>query len=280
MSTLNKGKAISISLGLIRLTSLWLPPLLWDSFSPGSGTGVSGAPCLPAFGVWCPRVLAVLSWTGVHGGGGLAEFLSLPAFLPAVMATMAVLFPSWERSFKHGFGDVSVAFLCMEWLVGLPRGAVVPSPGEDSQDFTTPGTSSSLPWPVLHVIWTLVSWRVAFPGGTTGKEPPCQCKRRRRHRFDPWVGKNPWRRKWQATPVFLPGESHGRRSLVGYSSKGHKELDMTESDLACMQACTHALLERAVKENAFFSLKLWAYLKLGFGTQPSASRCVCVCVCF
>ena len=43
----------------------------------------------------------------------------------------------------------------------------------------------------------------------------------RRHRrtgvFDPWVGKVPWRRKWQHTPVFLPGESHGQRSLAGYT---------------------------------------------------------------
>ena len=46
--------------------------------------------------------------------------------------------------------------------------------------------------------------------------------------FDPWVGKIPWRRKWQPTPVFLPGESHGRRSLVGYSPWGHKESDTTE----------------------------------------------------
>ena len=37
-----------------------------------------------------------------------------------------------------------------------------------------------------------------------------------------------WRRKWQPTPVFLPGKSHGWRSLVGYSPWGHKELDMTE----------------------------------------------------
>ena len=46
--------------------------------------------------------------------------------------------------------------------------------------------------------------------------------------FDPWVGKIPWRRKWQPTPVFLPGESHGRRSLVGYSPQGHKQSDTTE----------------------------------------------------
>ena len=46
--------------------------------------------------------------------------------------------------------------------------------------------------------------------------------------FDPWVGKIPWRRKWQPTPVFLPGKSHGRRSLVGYSPWGRKESDTTE----------------------------------------------------
>ena len=46
--------------------------------------------------------------------------------------------------------------------------------------------------------------------------------------FDPWVGKIPCRRKWQPTPVFLPGESHSQRSLVGYSSWGQEELDRTE----------------------------------------------------
>ena len=46
--------------------------------------------------------------------------------------------------------------------------------------------------------------------------------------FDPWVRKIPWRRKWLPTPVFLPGDSHGQRSLVGYSPRGCKELDMTE----------------------------------------------------
>ena len=49
-----------------------------------------------------------------------------------------------------------------------------------------------------------------------------------RCRFDPWVRKIPWRRKWQPTPVLLPGESHGQRSLVGYSPWGRKESDMTE----------------------------------------------------
>ena len=46
--------------------------------------------------------------------------------------------------------------------------------------------------------------------------------------LDPWVGKIPWRRKWQPIPVLLPGKSHGLRSLVGYSPCGHKESDTTE----------------------------------------------------
>ena len=46
-------------------------------------------------------------------------------------------------------------------------------------------------------------------------------------RVYPWVGKIPWRGAWQPTPVFLPGESHGQRRLVGYGSWGHKEVDMT-----------------------------------------------------
>jgi len=58
---------------------------------------------------------------------------------------------------------------------------------------------------------------VAFPDGASGKEASCQCRRYKGCRFDPWVGTIPRRRASQPTPVFLPGESHGQRSLVGYS---------------------------------------------------------------
>ena len=51
----------------------------------------------------------------------------------------------------------------------------------------------------------------------------------KRCEFDPQLGKIPWRRKWQPTPVFLPGESHGQKSLADYSPWGHKESDMTEA---------------------------------------------------
>ena len=50
--------------------------------------------------------------------------------------------------------------------------------------------------------------------------------------FDPWVGKIPWRRKWQLTPKFLLGESHGQRSLMGYNPWGCKELDVSEHILS------------------------------------------------
>ena len=55
------------------------------------------------------------------------------------------------------------------------------------------------------------------PGCTSGKEPAYQCRRHKRRGFDPWIRKIPWRRAWQPTPVFQPGESHGQRSPVGCS---------------------------------------------------------------
>ena len=64
-----------------------------------------------------------------------------------------------------------------------------------------------------------------FAGDPSDKEPICQC---RRCSFDPWVGKNSWRREWQPILVYLPGESHGHRSLVGNSPWGHKQWATTE----------------------------------------------------
>ena len=72
--------------------------------------------------------------------------------------------------------------------------------------------------PVLNIYYMLPRW-------LNGKESSCQC---RRHRFSPWVGKIPWRRKWQPTSVFLPGKLHGQWSLEGYSSWGFNVSDMTE----------------------------------------------------
>ena len=62
----------------------------------------------------------------------------------------------------------------------------------------------------------------------SGKRICLRCRRCKRWGLHPWVEKIPWRREWQPIPVFLPGESHGQRSLVGYSPWGHKESDTTE----------------------------------------------------
>ena len=73
-----------------------------------------------------------------------------------------------------------------------------------------------------------VTYNYTFNSGTSGKESACQCRRHKRQPLSPWVGKIPWRRKWQPTPVFLPRKIHGLRSLAGYRSWGHKESDTTE----------------------------------------------------
>ena len=77
----------------------------------------------------------------------------------------------------------------------------------------------------LSVNFRYIAILMNFPGGSDGKNICLQCGR---PGFKPWVGKIPWRRKWQPTPVFLPGKSHGRMSLAGYSPWGFKELDTTE----------------------------------------------------
>ena len=76
-----------------------------------------------------------------------------------------------------------------------------------------------------------------------GKESAfLQC---RRSGFDPWVGKIPWRGTWQPTPVFLPEQSHGQRSLGGYSPWSHKESGMTEATKQQLSACGHQSLSHS-----------------------------------
>ena len=78
---------------------------------------------------------------------------------------------------------------------------------------------SLCPWPSSRPLYLSC---ICFPGGTSGKESTRYCKRHKGRRFDPWVKTIPWKRKWQPAPVFLPGEFHGQRSLVGYGSWGRK----------------------------------------------------------
>ena len=82
-----------------------------------------------------------------------------------------------------------------------------------------------------------------FPGGASGKESACPCRRHKRRRFSLWVGKIPWK----PTRVFLPGESHGQRSLASYSPWGRKASATTKAT-ACPPALwqikdSHALID-------------------------------------
>ena len=93
-----------------------------------------------------------------------------------------------------------------EELRDLPGGAVVKNPPANA------GDTGSMP----------------APGSSHVGKLTFQYRRRKRHGFNPWVRKIPWRRQWQPTPGFLLRKSHGWRSLEGYSPWGCKESDITE----------------------------------------------------
>ena len=93
-----------------------------------------------------------------------------------------------------------------------------------------------------------------FLGGSDGRVSACSSGDQG---FNPWVGKIPWRRKWPPTPVFLPGESHGQRSLEGYSPWGRR-VGHDWGDLACtMYVCQPQ------------SLNLSLLLKIGLPCNPA-----------
>ena len=87
--------------------------------------------------------------------------------------------------------------------------------------------------PFFLLLLSYANFYSGFPGGISGKEPNCQCKRHTEHGFSPWAGKIPWRREQLPTPVFLLREFHGQRSLVGYCPWGRR-IRQDRSDLACM----------------------------------------------
>ena len=77
----------------------------------------------------------------------------------------------------------------------------------------------------LPSIFFFNNFYLGFPGSLSGNESACYC---RRHKFNPWVGKIPRRKKQQPTPVSLSGNYHGQRNPVGYSPWGDGELDTAE----------------------------------------------------
>ena len=91
--------------------------------------------------------------------------------------------------------------------------------------------------------------RVGFPSGTSGKEPTCQCRRHKRPGFDPWVRKMPWRKLWQHTSVFLPGEFHGWGAWWS-TVHGVQRVGFNWNDLVCMTLQSIYLSDSDGKESA------------------------------
>ena len=91
----------------------------------------------------------------------------------------------------------------------------------------------------------------------------------KRHRFDPWIGKVSWSRKWQPIPIFLPRIFHGQRNLVGYSLWGHKELDTLSTHThtqwalpACQVVCKSHGIPAMMKEDQFSSVQSLSHVQL------------------
>ena len=84
---------------------------------------------------------------------------------------------------------------------------------------------------------------MGFPDRSVGKESACNAG-------DPWVGKIPWRKEWRATPEFLPGESHGLRSLVGYGPLGRKETNFCYHILKVLDVLNMLKVQRVKPEKS------------------------------
>ena len=112
----------------------------------------------------------------------------------------------------------------LEWVaISFSRGSSWPR-GE-TQVSHIAGRCFTL-WATREALWVLEWVAYPFSNGSSQSRDWTHCCNR--PGFNPWIEKIHWRRKWQPTPVFLPGEFHGQRSLVGYSPWGHKESDITE----------------------------------------------------
>ena len=97
----------------------------------------------------------------------------------------------------------------------------------------------------LFVFAKVIVMDMRLPGGASEKEPTCKCRRHERNRFYPRVGKIPWRRAWLPTPVFLPGQSYGQKSLAATVHR------VTKSRTQLKQLSMHSCLLMGKKSRMF-----------------------------
>ena len=104
-----------------------------------------------------------------------------------------------------------------------------------------------------------------FPGGNGGKVSTCQCRRCKRHSFYPCIRKIPWRRAWQPTPVFLPGESHGQRRLQAIVHR------VTKSQIQLKRLSTHTYIHTHTRARAHARVYIKVQLT-HFGVQKKLTQ--------
>ena len=128
-------------------------------------------------------------------------------YLPVILAPS--LPTSWKRKENQEYEEIIFHIFLLWVLLGVlaKRISVYLQLGKED-NLQVAGFLSKKKNTFIVVVF-IFKWYEGFPGGSSGKELTCQCKRHNRHRFDPWVGKVPWKWAWQPTPVFLTGESHG-----------------------------------------------------------------------
>ena len=192
-----------------------------------------------AFELWCWRRLLRVPWTASRSNQSILKEISPGCSLEGLMLKLKLQYFGhllwradsfekswyWKRLRAGGEGDDR-----MRWMVGwhhhLNRHELEQALGvSDGQGSLV--CCRSWGRKVLDMIEGLNWTKDTKIGASMVAQMVSGCPFRR-PRFDPWVRKTSWRRKYQPTPVFLPAESHGWRSLAGYSSWGHKESDMTE----------------------------------------------------
>ena len=132
---------------------------------------------------------------------------------------------TWENQLKKEVSSSLVIVSCLE-AAGL---IFLSEPRVLGQRTRRKGSFSKM-WASCHILGGTYEWLWENKRDVTVVvRSTCQWRRHKSPEFNPWVRKIPQRRAWQPTPVFLPGESHGQRSLVGDSPWGYKELDTAEA---------------------------------------------------
>ena len=135
----------------------------------------------------------------------------------------------------YAYANITLIMEGLDWhiytiMYEIVSGKLLNNTGSPAQALWWPrgmGSGEAKEWREGRDIYVLYGYMdiymYIYPRRSSGKEPACQCRRHKGHRFDPWVRKIPWRRAWQPTPVFLPGESHRQRSLAPYVPQVCKE---------------------------------------------------------